>query len=238
MNENNQGWRKNFKSGFDLCTGDLIFPSDQDDVWHLDKIEKMVNCIYNHAEIQVLASNYNIFYTGSDKGQNAYRKPMINDGRLEMVVFNPKWCYIARPGCTYCFRKEFYLSIINDWNTKYAHDAILWRHACIQDGLAILHESLIDFRRHGDNATSIVRWSSQSRIDTIDDYIYFHELALSTVNHDKKIQELRKGITFLQNRKELLENHKISSWFLLILKYRQYYYTKTGWFADLYYAFK
>lgn len=44
QNEQNQGWKKNFKSGFDLATGNYIFPCDQDDIWHLDKVEKMVEC--------------------------------------------------------------------------------------------------------------------------------------------------------------------------------------------------
>lgn len=34
QNEQNQGWKKNFKSGFDLATGNYIFPCDQDDIWH------------------------------------------------------------------------------------------------------------------------------------------------------------------------------------------------------------
>ena len=41
-NKQNQGWKKNFKSGFDLSTGDYIFPCDQDDIWRMDKIQKMV----------------------------------------------------------------------------------------------------------------------------------------------------------------------------------------------------
>lgn len=40
QNEQNQGWKKNFKSGFDLATGNYIFPCDQDDIWH--KIKRIV----------------------------------------------------------------------------------------------------------------------------------------------------------------------------------------------------
>ena len=42
-NQTNQGWKKNFKLGFDLATGDYIFPCDQDDIWHLDKVQKMTD---------------------------------------------------------------------------------------------------------------------------------------------------------------------------------------------------
>lgn len=54
--------RKNFKSGFDLATGDYIFPCDQDDIWHFDKVEKMVECMENNPKIELLAANYVTFF--------------------------------------------------------------------------------------------------------------------------------------------------------------------------------
>ena len=45
INENNKGWEKNFTNGISAATGDIIFPCDQDDVWHLDKIEKISKAI-------------------------------------------------------------------------------------------------------------------------------------------------------------------------------------------------
>lgn len=41
-NEWNLGFRKNFEKAIQLCHGDIIFLSDQDDVWFPDKIEKMI----------------------------------------------------------------------------------------------------------------------------------------------------------------------------------------------------
>ena len=35
------GWKKNFMNAISKASGDLIFLSDQDDIWYLDKIEKM-----------------------------------------------------------------------------------------------------------------------------------------------------------------------------------------------------
>lgn len=39
VNEENLGFVKNFEQAISLCTGDIIFLSDQDDVWDLSKIE-------------------------------------------------------------------------------------------------------------------------------------------------------------------------------------------------------
>ena len=41
QNEINLGWEKNFVQGLNQAKGDVIFPCDQDDIWHTDKIEKM-----------------------------------------------------------------------------------------------------------------------------------------------------------------------------------------------------
>ena len=38
VNKENKGWEKNFTDGISTATGDIIFPCDQDDIWHLDKI--------------------------------------------------------------------------------------------------------------------------------------------------------------------------------------------------------
>lgn len=42
-NETNVGFCKNFERALTECTGDYIFFSDQDDVWHSNKVEKIVS---------------------------------------------------------------------------------------------------------------------------------------------------------------------------------------------------
>lgn len=41
-NEQNLGFKKNFEKAISLCHGDIIFLSDQDDVWNTKKLEKML----------------------------------------------------------------------------------------------------------------------------------------------------------------------------------------------------
>ncbi|HEV2835287.1 MAG TPA: glycosyltransferase, partial [Pyrinomonadaceae bacterium] len=38
VNESNLGTAKNFEKAISLCRGDVILLSDQDDVWHSDKL--------------------------------------------------------------------------------------------------------------------------------------------------------------------------------------------------------
>jgi len=59
INENEVNLRsvKNFEKAVTLCTGDLIFLSDQDDKWALNKVEDYVAYFKANPTIQVLASN-------------------------------------------------------------------------------------------------------------------------------------------------------------------------------------
>jgi glycosyltransferase involved in cell wall biosynthesis len=47
----------NFAKALSLATGDIIFLSDQDDVWMPDKVEKMTSYFQSHPTIHVLFSN-------------------------------------------------------------------------------------------------------------------------------------------------------------------------------------
>lgn len=237
-NQTNQGWKKNFKLGFDLTTGDYIFPCDQDDIWHLDKVQKMIECMEKNPKIELLATNYVTFFSESDTGSvsklyAAQSKKMKSDGSIEILGIDPKWPYIDRPGCVFCFTKAFYDSISDMWDTKYPHDAILWRFARMDHALALLNYPLIEFRRHGDNATSEANWTRENRIQTFDVYIYFHKIALErvTTTEDKKI--LETGLQVLEKRKLFLETGNVLVWLELATKYQAFYNSKKGCLRDL-----
>lgn len=50
-NETNLGFRQNFEKAIQLCHGDIIFLSDQDDVWMPHKIEEMIWIFRTYPEV-------------------------------------------------------------------------------------------------------------------------------------------------------------------------------------------
>lgn len=237
QNNENIGWKKNFKKGFDLASGDYIFPCDQDDVWEKYKIEVMIDSMKRNNNISLLVSNYSIFYSNiRKKNIDNYKhnsKKMKNNNELQQYHINPKWAYVQRPGCVYCFKKEFYSRIKEEWNVKYPHDAILWRYALMNDGLWVLNIPTIKFRRHGDNATSNVSETVSKRMQTLNDYIYFYKKALKTVKNNEYKKILEKGIYFLKLRIRFLENPTLIN-AIKLLSLHQYYLSIKGWFGDIY----
>lgn len=47
-NKKNLGYKRNFQKAIGLCKGDIIFLSDQDDIWNLNKIEIMMDQFEKH----------------------------------------------------------------------------------------------------------------------------------------------------------------------------------------------
>lgn len=240
-NQTNIGWKRNFKKGFDLCGGDYVFPCDQDDVWHLDKIERMVQAMEEKSEILLLTSNYNVFTSDDARVEPAYQhdqKLQRNDGSVEKAPFDAQWCYIKKPGCAYCFRRSFYDAIKDTWNTAYAHDAQLYRWAHLKGGLYLFNARLFEYRRHGDNATSIVDRGRAMRLKDIQYYLDIHESALEwvhTMDDNDRANEaiLERNIRFLKMRLECLKKRKVYLWPILVVKYKDCYRSWKGILLDL-----
>ena len=240
-NETNQGWKKNFKLGFDMATGDYIYPCDQDDIWHLNKNERMITEMELHPEVDILVSNFTMFFSEDDNGSDSYKSTanrMVNNGTVCILELDPKWPYISRPGCVFCFRKKYYEEIEDNWDTKYPHDAILWRYARMKGTLAVLNESLIDFRRHGDNATTVKVRTREQRIKDFNDYLYFHKEALKYPLSERERKTITKGITFLEKRKKMYETRNILGIVQLSTKYFKFYLTPRGIAGDIFFVMK
>ncbi|HEX5083194.1 MAG TPA: glycosyltransferase family 2 protein [Blastocatellia bacterium] len=57
INEQNVGYTKNFENAISRCSGDIIFLSDQDDVWEPNKIESVVSVFDNDCEVGMVFSD-------------------------------------------------------------------------------------------------------------------------------------------------------------------------------------
>ena len=60
VNESNLGIAKNFEKAISLCRGDVIVLSDQDDVWHNDKLESVERIFEAKPQLSLVFSNAEI----------------------------------------------------------------------------------------------------------------------------------------------------------------------------------
>lgn len=237
-NRKNKGWKENFMFGIRQAKGEVIFPCDQDDIWNLEKLEKMSLLMEQNNKILALSSNYTPYYEGEEhrKVDNIFTKAMKFDESCEKIELSEKALYIYRPGCVMALRKKLF-EIAEQYKFEdYPHDALFWRTALFLDGLYLYNFSSIKFRRHNSNASDAVRHKKEEKLADINYYIKvsrFLEKMVRDYNQGKeKIELLEKIISFMEKRKKFYETGKLKYYLQLVGKYRKYYITDKAMAGD------
>ncbi len=152
QNENNLGYIRNFYKAMQLCHTDLIFLSDQDDIWEPDKIEKMAEIMEQKNEISLLCCKYGIIDTlgqpqHSIVEPNAKENNALVSVSVEDIMRAYRW-----PGMVMCLRQEFFLSLLPAIEHCHAaHDLVFAVSAADQNGFYDFNYIGAHHRRHGNN---------------------------------------------------------------------------------------
>jgi glycosyltransferase involved in cell wall biosynthesis len=146
LNKNNIGYAQNFSKALIQCSGDIVFMSDQDDVWHENKIEKMIARFEQEPLLQLLI--HDLDYCKEDLTRIGQTKIERMDGN-----FNIQRNYVV--GMATAIRGSFLklcLPIPNELNI--AHDN--WLHQCAfcVNRKSVMREVLALYRRHASNTTA------------------------------------------------------------------------------------
>ena len=112
-NEINVGFKKNFLNSMKLATGDLVFPCDQDDIWHPGKVRIFKYIMESYDNINVLfcrsvpfANDSNVSFSKIDANLDRIK---LRNVKFEEEV---RECYGA--GHLICLRREFMQHYIDD----------------------------------------------------------------------------------------------------------------------------
>lgn len=234
-NECNVGWELNFKNGLLKAIGDVIYPCDQDDIWHLDKIEKMTLAFEKNADILLLVSGYHAFCENG--AQMVIQQPVNKhqaDNMISKVVLDEHYYDTGRPGCTMALHREL-LPLFNDvWRPGMAHDAVLWSISILLERLYLYDETFIEFRRHENNTSNKMYHGVNFKIADITRTQAINKWFLESYSEHKDL--ISNCNIWCQYRYELLVNKKIWYWFKL-LNYRKYYLSFRKIFGDIFYFF-
>ena len=203
VNEENKGWRRNFVEGIWSSTGDLVFPCDQDDIWHEDKLEVIERIMINNPQIQVLTTNVTNLYDNGDKEQSSDQNE-----KLEKVSWAKHIFKVDAPGCVFCIRKKIVEKSKNYYNLEYAHDDYFWKLGLFADGLYNYNKDMIDYRRHDDSTFSVeVRKNrnSEARIKWINMALDYCKDLTDYVKEDDIITEKDKKLKIIKRNRKYLK---------------------------------
>ncbi len=221
VNEHNLGYPANFYHAMGLCTGDIVFLADQDDIWNVHKIEKMANIMETNTGIMCLGCKFGLV---DDTGKNIHSlmNPTGNHGTgairnitAKDVFYKCEW-----PGMVLAYRNAWYRSRSEQGtvvSTVIPHD--FWLCACAAEdgGFGQLDEELACHRRHDNNAGGEEHrlrklLNKQRKIKEIRDYLrilnaFAKEKVLKTKDGMNSLEEKRSS---MQDRLDALQSGKIS----------------------------
>jgi len=237
-NKENYGWMKNFKMGILACAGDIIFPCDQDDIWELNKIERMSDIMSNNEKIWLLSSDYNVLYEEGGKKTDEFTSNQT-EVLLEQIKFDERFALHERPGCVMAVNRKLVEKIEYLWKDWYPHDAFLWTVANFFDGCYVLHEPLINYRRHDSNASTGSQHIGKAQINAMKrtlDIIEWSLMQLEDLSEEKK-KIMNNYKKFAKLRIEFIQHKRVFNWFRL-LRYSYFYRSRRQQFGDWYYIAK
>ncbi|MBB4807644.1 glycosyltransferase involved in cell wall biosynthesis [Chryseobacterium defluvii] len=153
INETNLRSVKNFEKAVSLCSHDIIFLSDQDDVWVGNKVEKYLEYFSEHPEISVLCSNG---YGINEKSEILDVFPIWEVPELLRQKGTPMnyFDYITfigniATGASMAIRKTFVKDILPFPSVKgFHHDEWIALIASSQNKFEILNEKYFKYRVH------------------------------------------------------------------------------------------
>ena len=236
VNEVNTGWRINFKNCLQEACGEIIFLADQDDIWNNDKLEVMGYALANEKKADVLVSDYTPFYMNGTVDHDLEMESE-NTMRIKQVLPSVGFMHCLRPGCTFALKKAFLKDFVDCWQKEFAHDAMLWRIACLKNRLYAMDYSTIQFRRHDNNASSNKnKRLSKHEKDLEKDVISMYKQCLERLRAldlaDKEKEIINKVEEWLDKRFDLYTNPSIWKWIKLV-KYYSFYRGLKHYLKDL-----
>lgn len=225
INPQNLGYIKNFYRAMSLCEADVIFLSDQDDIWAQDKIEKMMQVMEDRNEIKLLSCKGGIVDGEGKPIHSIMHKQAKEDGSITAISVKDIMRAYNWPGMLMCIRKEFFEQIYNSIiKVALPHDLAFTICAADKDAFYEYNYVGAYHRRH-DNNTAREEHRVFKLLDlqrklkdiaetcTYMNYAIDAELPIKEGSYDLIHYKLR----YLENRKSCLENRSLKE---LIRLYR------------------
>ena len=152
-NTSNLGFKNNFLKAISLCAGDIIFLSDQDDIWESNKVFYISKWFKEHPDLDIvftdgaLINEYGVLiseHLWQRFGFDRTKQRFFNHGYGLDI-----WAWSNRAtGATLAFRKKIFNQI--DWlsSSDSFHDKIIALYGIDHQSLGFIPKRLIKYRIH------------------------------------------------------------------------------------------
>lgn len=169
-NQRRLGVTRNFERAISLCTGDVIFLADQDDVWKHDKIRTLTDVLADRPAVGAVFSNGDMVDAdGTPLGHSLWdslgfdsiERHRILTGRALEVFLR----HVVAAGTTLAFRSRYRDLALPFPDLESCHDAFVAFVISAVAEIAIVERPLIEYRLHGGNLIGIQRLTFRQQIE-------------------------------------------------------------------------
>ncbi|QDK70480.1 glycosyltransferase [Lactococcus protaetiae] len=249
-NKTNVGWRANFRQlllDSIALDAEIIFFSDQDDVWKEDKNAQQLNVMERHPDIEVLSGDLE-FIKLDEKATipNLYVFP-DKEEILSKYPIHKNYQGGFRQGMTLAIRKSLIIDVMQYWKEEYkpTHDMVFQGIASLLGTGYNLNEVVATQKRHSSNASGkpIVSLNDSKEVHVQDLYekrVGYHDIAYHVLEkrNSQLVKEQKDYLDWAKRRYEAAKTNHFWNVLKIIILDRKYYIHYTGQLRDLYFAFK
>ncbi len=211
-NSETKGYPGNFYYAMSLCSGDLVFLADQDDLWNKDKLEKMMQVMNKYPYIGLLASKWGIMDGEDHILRQISRGKVQQSGQIQAVTLPEVLKCFDWPGMCMCYRREIGRHVLeSSTDSKLAHDMALALTAAEEKAFYCVSDILQYHRRHAGNLAMEEHRASkllnkERKIIEIDMYLANMQavLACNCLEREESIGLVQKKLQIMQERKHNL----------------------------------
>ena len=191
------GTTRNFEQAIGLCSGEVIFLSDQDDVWMPGKIRRLLQEIERGADLafsnaQVVDQSLtplgyqlwdSLWFDSSEQAR-------VRDGAALEVFLK----HVVAAGGTSAFRANLRELALPIPNMPVAHDAWLALMAAAVGRVHIVDEPLISYRLHDSNQVGLRKLSLRQQFEQARKQIDRRAFRYAADLHTEALRRLTNGI--------------------------------------------
>ena len=147
-NHENLGVIQSFEKALDQSSGDIVFLCDQDDIWHENKIEKVLEIFQENPDLKIVVHDA-VLIDGQNKslGSNFYSTRKFSDSLIKNLLKN------RFHGCCMAIEKKFLKNCIPFPENIPMHDWWIGVLGCQKNKVQFIEDPLIKYRKHGNNLT-------------------------------------------------------------------------------------
>jgi glycosyltransferase involved in cell wall biosynthesis len=160
VNAENIGLTRNFERALELCTGDIVFLSDCDDVWREEKLECFETVFREHPEVGLVISDSEVVNADlTPTGKTIWQMYGFRTNGNKLIIDSDRHCPLRLiyrfwgHGMAFRFDNE-YRSLILPFPDALPHDTYLGLVLADSAPLCLMNRSMVKYRRHSENVSS------------------------------------------------------------------------------------